>query len=200
MLGGLKNRSKRIFRYGVPIILMGSAISVQVQALEIKEAYVRLMPPGAPTTAVFGKLHNDGKKAIRIISAKLQGADKVEIHAHTQVEGMMKMRKLENGLILEKGSHLSLAPGGYHLMVFGFNPPQQQSLPLKLTLSDADGKAYEFQVSLGKPSQGSAEFEQNLHHKHQHSQAPSDHGSQANYQTHQHTHQDAHDSSIAEAN
>jgi copper(I)-binding protein len=48
--------------------------------------------------------------------------------------GVMTMRPLENGLAIEPGKTVMLAPGGYHLMLFDLNSPLKQGEKVPLTL------------------------------------------------------------------
>ena len=41
-----------------------------------------------------------------------------DLHQHTHINGMMKMRKVDQ-LSIAAGESVELVPGGYHLMLFG---------------------------------------------------------------------------------
>jgi copper(I)-binding protein len=41
-------------------------------------------------------------------------------------KGVMKMRPLENGLVIEPGKTIKLAPGGYHMMLMDLKSPLKQ--------------------------------------------------------------------------
>ena len=48
--------------------------------------------------------------------------------------GVMKMRPLENGLVIEPGKTVKLAPGGYHVMLMDLKSPLKQGEKLPITL------------------------------------------------------------------
>ena len=48
-------------------------------------------------------------------SADIAGS--VQVHEISTENGVMKMRPLENGLTIEPGKTVKLAPGGNHLMI-----------------------------------------------------------------------------------
>jgi len=48
--------------------------------------------------------------------------------------GVMTMRPLEKGLVIEPGKTIKLAPGGYHLMLVDLKKPLKQGDKLPITL------------------------------------------------------------------
>ncbi len=48
--------------------------------------------------------------------------------------GVMTMRALDNGLVIDPGKTVKLAPGGYHLMMFDLKSPLKQGDKLPITL------------------------------------------------------------------
>ena len=50
-------------------------------------------------------------------------AGKVEVHEMAMNNGVMTMRPLDKGLTIDPGKTVKLAPGGYHLMMFGSEEP-----------------------------------------------------------------------------
>ncbi len=48
--------------------------------------------------------------------------------------GVMTMRPLDNGLAIEPGKTVKLAPGGYHLMMFDLKAPLKQGDKVPVTL------------------------------------------------------------------
>ncbi len=69
-------------------------------------------------TALFVNMTNPTPEDIRLISADCGDvAEKVEIHEMVMVDGEMKMREAEGGIVVPKESHQHLAPGGPHVML-----------------------------------------------------------------------------------
>jgi len=86
------------------------------EALELKSAWVRALPPFQPNTSAYLTLVNSGEAAVAIVGASSDVAEKVEIHRTREVDGLMRMEQLD-GLALAPGDQLELAPGGTHLML-----------------------------------------------------------------------------------
>jgi copper(I)-binding protein len=66
------------------------------------------------------------------VSADIAG--KVEVHEMAMNNGVMTMRPLDNGLTIDPGKTVKLAPGGYHLMMFDLKAPLKQGDKLPVTL------------------------------------------------------------------
>lgn len=121
-------------------------LSLSVCGLQLSEAYVREMPPGAEVTAIFGTLYNDKETSIKLTEAKLAGAAKVEFHQHTLIDGVVKMQKLNDGIVIAGKQSLVLKPGSYHMMVFGVQNIKNAK-NVRLQLISESGEIYDFPVS-----------------------------------------------------
>jgi copper(I)-binding protein len=82
----------------------------------VQDPYIREMPPGQPVTAAFMRLHNNGVKAVQLISVSSDSAERVEIHAHRHNNGMMRMEKIDS-VSLPAGGDFIFQPGDHHLML-----------------------------------------------------------------------------------
>ena len=51
---------------------------------------------------------------------------KSQVHEMTMNNGVMKMRPLDQGLTIEPGKTVKLAPGGYHLMMMDLKEPAEE--------------------------------------------------------------------------
>ena len=61
-------------------------------------------------------------------------ASKIEVHEMSMKNGVMTMRPLDNGLTIEPGKIVKLAPGGFHLMMFDLKSPLKQGDKVPVTL------------------------------------------------------------------
>jgi hypothetical protein len=95
-----------------------AAVAEQDSPLEFEDAWVRAMPPFQPNSAGYFTVTNRGDVAIAVIGASSNVAEKAEIHTTREVDGMMRMEKLD-GLAIAPGERVELSPGGKHLMLFG---------------------------------------------------------------------------------
>jgi copper(I)-binding protein len=125
------------------IVLLGSLswFAAAAGTLEIREAYVREMPPGQSTSAAFMNLTNTSNRPIAIVAATSDGAGQAEIHRHRNQNGMMQMERATRVEIPAHGQ-LSFAPGGYHLMLINLKRSFRAGDKINITLLDEEGKFY----------------------------------------------------------
>ncbi|MBB1088177.1 copper chaperone PCu(A)C [Lysobacter sp. SG-8] len=84
--------------------------------LRVDGAWIRAMAPGAPVAGGFMTLHNDGGSDDRLVEISTPDAARVEMHEMLEVDGVMQMRHLADGLPVAAGAAIELQPGSYHLM------------------------------------------------------------------------------------
>jgi len=104
--------------------------------LEISGAWARATPPAAKTGAVYLTLVNHGGGTERLIAARSPAAAQAELHAQINEAGIMRMTAVD-AVVLGPGEHLSLRPGGLHVMLIELTAPLREGAPLALTLSFA---------------------------------------------------------------
>ncbi|MBL4826620.1 MAG: copper chaperone PCu(A)C [Spongiibacteraceae bacterium] len=121
-----------------------SCLSVQAD-IEIKEAYVRGLPPGQTTTAAFMRLFNTAKQAVEIVSVSTDSAKHAEIHEHLHRDGMMRMEKVKH-FIVPAGGDVVLEPGGYHLMLLDLHKPLREGDIVKIQLVAKNGERISAQL------------------------------------------------------
>lgn len=84
--------------------------------LHIVHPWTRATPGGAKAAGGFMKITNTGTAPDRLIGGTLIAAGAVEIH-ETRMDGdVMRMRRLEQGLVIAPGETVELRPGSHHIM------------------------------------------------------------------------------------
>ena len=107
---------------------------VKAGDLVITQAWSRATPGGAKIAGGYLTIANKGAAADRLIGGSADVAGKLEIHEMTMNNGVMTMRPLAKGLVIEPGNTAKLAPGGYHLMLMDLKGPLKQGDKLPVTL------------------------------------------------------------------
>jgi protein SCO1 len=79
-------------------------------------------PAGAGPAAVYVTLTNRATEPDTLLGATTRVAGYVELHRHAMTGGRMMMEQVA-GAGIAAGDSLSLAPGGYHLMLFDLTAP-----------------------------------------------------------------------------
>ncbi|TDF34465.1 copper chaperone PCu(A)C [Alteromonadaceae bacterium M269] len=128
--------------------------------LEVKDATIRLLPPGVPNTAAYLEIKNTGDKDISIVGAESSIVDRIELHAHVMEGEVMSMVK-QSEVSVGAGESLYFQPGGYHLMMFGLKRPLSKGESIDIQIVTNEGENLTFSAIVKEPS-----AQKNKHHHH----------------------------------
>jgi copper(I)-binding protein len=121
------------------IILVAFAASFQTLAAEIEilNATVRQPLPGRTVSAGYFSIENQSLQQIDVIAASSLWFEKVELHQHRFVDGMLRMESVDS-ITIPASQTVHLQPGGLHLMLFKPKRDLQldQQVPIELQLAD----------------------------------------------------------------
>ena len=135
------------------------ALAEEVKAgdLVIAQAWSRATPGGAKVAGGYLTIENKGSTPDRLIGGSADVADKVQVHEMTMNNGVMTMRPLDQGVTIEPGKAVKLAPGGYHLMLLDLKSPLKRGdkVPVTLEFEKAGKVKVSFDVQ-GVGAQGPA--------------------------------------------
>jgi copper(I)-binding protein len=120
----------------------------KIGSIEIVQPWSRATPSTAPSAGGFLTLINKGDVPDRLIAIASPAAKQTEIHEMKMDGAVMRMRELENGVVLPPGQTIELKPGGYHVMFMGLKAPfvKDQKVPATLVFEKAGRIDVEFQV------------------------------------------------------
>ncbi|MDX2104195.1 MAG: copper chaperone PCu(A)C [Alphaproteobacteria bacterium] len=96
---------------------------VRVGDLVITQPWSRATPPGARVGGGYLQVRNTGSAPDRLLSGTMAVAGRVEIHEMRMDGQVMRMRALEQGLVIPPGRTVELRPGGYHVMFMELQRP-----------------------------------------------------------------------------
>src|SRR5262245_18406356 len=102
------------------------AEDVKAGDLLITQAWSRQTPSGAKVAGGYLTVENTGTTADWLISGSGDVAGRIEIHEMAMDGGVMTMRPVEKGLVIDPGKTVKLAPGGNHLMLMDLKSPLKQ--------------------------------------------------------------------------
>lgn len=115
----------------------GVSVAHAAQPVNVKDAWVRVPAPGQKVASAYMELTSPTD--IALISVASPAAGRVELHAVTTEDGVMKMRPVGR-VELPAGKAVKLAPGGLHVMLEDLKRPLKagETVPLTLTIQRAD--------------------------------------------------------------
>ena len=129
-------------------------------SLQVENAWSPEAPPVAKVMAGYMKITNLTNNDIKILSAKSNLFNRVEIHLTEMSNGIMRMIKQENLNIKAKG-HIELKPGGLHMMLMGKLKPIKADSVIAVTLTLDNGEIINLNLAVKNEPQ-----EEHHHHHH----------------------------------
>lgn len=147
--------------FGVFVMLLPAANGWA--ELVVKDATVRMLPPGVPNTAAYLVISNTGERDTVLIGGEASFAEKLELHNHVMHDGMMRMTQLEE-VTVPAGESVTFAPGGMHLMLFGLKTALEEDAKVQLSLYTKQQETITFDAQVVMPGNERAASEHHHHH------------------------------------
>jgi hypothetical protein len=102
--------------------------------ISVDHAWARASAGNNGAGAVFLTLQNNSKDADNVLSASTPVAKVAELHTHSDMNGVMTMRKVES-ISINGGQTIELKPGGLHIMLFSMQKQLQEGDDFPVTLT-----------------------------------------------------------------
>ena len=109
--------------------------------IEVKDAWIRTPPPGAPTAAGYATIVNHGISSDHLTGASTRAAASAQLHQMSMAGGVMRMRPITTGVPIGASASLTLSPNGEHLMLIGLKSPLKAGMHVKVTFQFQRGGA-----------------------------------------------------------
>lgn len=94
--------------------------------IRISQPWARATPGGAKVAAGYLTITNTGRAADKLIGGTAAVSGAFELHDMTMTDGVMRMRRIEGGIVLAPGATVTLRPGGMHVMLMDLKQPLKQ--------------------------------------------------------------------------
>ncbi len=129
--------SSAVLAAALAVVLVGCSSSASTApsaaAPTVSDAWARPAVQGG-TGAAYMTISNPGGSADTLLSASSPAAASVELHrTMTDASGMTGMSPIDR-LEIPAGGSVSLAPGGYHLMMMGLSAPLEAGSTVEIEL------------------------------------------------------------------
>ncbi|MCP4699979.1 MAG: copper chaperone PCu(A)C [Gammaproteobacteria bacterium] len=145
--------------------LMTSAVSADTQSILVHEPWVREAPPNMKVLAAYLSLENTGSEPRVMTSVESPVCERIEIHNVVMEDGMAHMAEQEK-LEIPPQSSVTLAPGGFHLMLMGSKQPLRAGDSVALTLHFKNGESILVKALVRKASGKMKNMKHSQHGKH----------------------------------
>jgi copper(I)-binding protein len=122
-------------------VLIGQLWSAQVQAadydvgpIHIAQPWARATPKGAKSGPGYMTITNNGSTPDRLSCVSSNASAECQLHSMTMEDGVLKMRRVEDGLEIKPGETVMLKPSSTHLMFLDLKHPLEQGSTVTATL------------------------------------------------------------------
>lgn len=107
-------------------------VAVAHDGMAVKDAYARGANP--KSGAAFMLLENHRKVDCTLKGVASDAAERVELHSSAEVDGVMKMQPIKDGIIIPAGGEYLLKRGSQHVMLMGLHDPLQDGTSINMAL------------------------------------------------------------------
>ena len=140
-------------KWALALLLAAGALQAGAKecAPAMKEGWVRLPPAAMPMMAGFGRIANPCPMPAVIVSASSPAFGEVSIHETRNVDGVNRMRELEQLRIAPDDSAM-LKPGGLHLMLMQPRAPLKEGSKVVVSFKLQGGREILSELVVKKPA------------------------------------------------
>lgn len=128
--------------------------AANVSTLKIEHAWIRWLPANLPA-AGYATIRNDGGKSVQLIGADSPDYGMAMLHRSMHKDGKDMMQMVGSIPVPAHGA-VSLAPGGYHLMLMNAKHPIKPGDTAHVSLHFSDGETLQA-TWLVRPANASSE-------------------------------------------
>ena len=169
-----------------PLFLSFLAVAIpfiaSAETILVNDAYVRASSKMAKSAAAFMDIKNTSSQDDRLLDVKSKVAKRVELHTHIKSDdGVMKMRRVDEGFLIPGNDTLRLERGGNHIMFMGLSQPFVNGESILITLFFESAGPLDLEIPIKMKERSTIKS-----HSHSHSHSHS----KSKPHTHSHTHSD----------
>lgn len=135
------------------LVIFNTTFAAQYQSnsIMINDPWVRSAPSNAPALGAFMQIANHSDNDVKLLSANVDGYQRVELHRTMPKKGVMQMIKQDFIPIPAHGKRI-LKPGSWHIMLIGPKsvPNIGESVRINLVFDNGLSKIVHAKVRKGK--------------------------------------------------
>ena len=134
----------------LPVGVMADEHAGDKPAIPIKHPYAFATSPVQANGAVFFTAMGTGA-ADRLVEARSDVSERIELHTHEMDGDMMKMREVDGYDLLADGDVLTLEPMGHHIMLMGLKGQLEEGSSFPMVLRFEQAGELNIDVAVIKP-------------------------------------------------
>jgi hypothetical protein len=163
-----------------PLFLSFLAVAIpfiaSAETILVNDAYVRASSKMAKSAAAFMDIKNTSSQDDRLLDVKSKVAKRVELHTHIKSDdGVMKMRRVDEGFLIPGNDTLRLERGGNHIMFMGLSQPFVNGESILITLFFESAGPLDLEIPIKMKERSTIKSHSHSHSKpHSHSHTHSD--------------------------
>lgn len=134
----------------VALVLLPGLAAAQLQ---VRDAWVRAVPPVSSGTAGYFVLHNSGSAPVTVTGASASFAHHVMMHSMARNDDGLRQMQHVASVTVAPGEDVTFAPGGMHLMIMGMEhvPAPGDQVEVCLELTGENRLCHDFEVRREQP-------------------------------------------------
>ena len=101
--------------------------------LKLTSPWIRASVPDQVNGAGYVQIENKAAQGDRLVSARMTGVNRTEMHTIITENGVAKMREV-TGIDVPATGVVQLMPGGFHIMFLGLKEPFKAGMKVPVTL------------------------------------------------------------------
>ncbi|MDP0928365.1 copper chaperone PCu(A)C [Paracoccus onubensis] len=134
--------------------------------MAVTDAYARGANP--KSGAAFMLLENHRKVDCTLSGVASDAAERVELHSNSEVDGVMKMAPIPDGITIPAEGEELLTRGGNHVMMMGLKAPLEDGQVIKMTLDFGECGTEEVEIPVDNQRSGDSAADDMDDHQHGH--------------------------------
>ena len=136
--------------------------------VHVQDAFAIVSPAGH-SGAAFMVIDNHGAADDRLVAARSDVAQRVELHTHTEDDqGVMRMVEVEEGFVIPAGGERLLERGGDHVMFLGLTRELAEGDTVAVTLVFEREGEIDLEIPVGAPGMAGHDHDHGHDHGHGH--------------------------------
>jgi len=136
------------------VVSLWAGAGIAHDGIHVNDPYARVSTAMSVSGAAFMIIENHKQNADRLIDARSDISERVELHTHAEdSQGVMRMIHVEEGFEIPAGGEVRLERGGKHVMFLGLRRPLEQGATVNVTLVFESGEEIALEIPVDNDRQ-----------------------------------------------